>query len=130
MTLPGPYRIRGVTYIGAQAAADALGVRSDTVYHALQRGKEQTLGLGSGSQSHLTGGTGHRPFKIGSITYDSERDASKALGRNAGYVSRVLLRGSPKARALLQARMMQHAASLENIIRAKRERNRRNAIFL
>lgn len=86
-----PVTIRGTTYPSVRAAADALGVTPSTIYSALGRGREDTIGIGPGHRpvENRLGGN-PKPITLGGVTYRSKRAASIALGMSKGYVTDVL----------------------------------------
>jgi hypothetical protein len=72
MGAPGnPVRIRGVDYPSQKAAAEALGLKPNTIGGALRRGTIERAGLG-----HFTPGNGEVTFR--GVTYPSAAAAARA----------------------------------------------------
>lgn len=77
--------IRGVTYPSQRAAADALGVKPQTVCSAIKRGYTDKIGRGPMHK-------GCEPVKVYPVTlggthYPSQKAAADALGVPEGYIS-------------------------------------------
>lgn len=98
-------RVRGVVYANAHECAAALGVAPDTVYSAVCRGTEDTLGLGPTGPKRYGGGRS-KPIKIGPHVFPSIAAASRALGRNSKWVSEVLRKKGKRAMQHLYAAML------------------------
>lgn len=102
--------IRGVVYPTVKAAADALGVRPDTILAARQRGRLDVVGLGSRAL----------PVVIRGVRYGDCSEAARALGvtpkavanaRRAGTLDRVGLgvRGKVPMRVRIAGRVFESA---------------------
>jgi DNA-binding XRE family transcriptional regulator len=77
--ITGPIVIRGARYDSASAAAARdLGVSTQTVVNARQRGTLESVGLGL--HGNRDGGSNRRPVTIQGHTYESRKDAARALG--------------------------------------------------
>lgn len=73
MSARTPVRIRGVIYPSQRAAAKALGVSPASVNNALERGAEDSIGLGRQNNNA-------RPVTIDGVTYRSRAEAARRLG--------------------------------------------------
>ena len=78
-------KVRGVTYPSVKAAAEALEVKTDAIYSALNRGNMDTVGMGKSQP---------RPVDLEGLSFSSIRSASLALGFGRTYLSKVLTRES------------------------------------
>lgn len=86
--------VRGVTYNSADEAAKALGVARVTVYSALSKGKQDTLGLGRGNRKEESRKSGKGvPITFGKVTFPSIAAASVALGFRPKYLATALQKG-------------------------------------
>ena len=73
-----PVTIRGVTYPSQRHAAEALGVSTQTITQAVQRGRLGTVGLGRLQKG--CDGVYQREVTLGGVTYPSKKAAAYALG--------------------------------------------------
>lgn len=103
---PKPVTIRGVTYPSASAAANALGLKVQTVRIARTRGKLENVGLGSGSQTEAKLPKG--PFNIGKYKFENRRQASLALGHKGNYISNILSLNIPSQMRRLAKKMVEY----------------------
>lgn len=76
--------VRGVLYDSAEAVAEAFGISTKTVYGAIAKGREDRIGLGTGTAF---------PITIRGVTYPSTIAAAKALGVARSTISCALARG-------------------------------------
>lgn len=67
-----PVRINGAMYPSVKAAADAMGLSIQTIYGAIARGAENTVGTGRETVC--------KPTTIDGVTYPSRSAAARALG--------------------------------------------------
>lgn len=75
-----PVTIRGVAYPSIQAAADALGVKANTISTLLARhGHAETAGLGRQAPRGPNPGNS-KPIRLGSVEYPSRKAAAVDLG--------------------------------------------------
>ena len=83
-----PVAIRGVTYPSQRLAAEALGVSTQTITQAVQRGTTDSVGLGP----LLKGckGVYQREVTLGGVTYPSHKAAAEALGVSQTHISSYL----------------------------------------
>ena len=84
----GPVVIRGARYDSAAAAARDLGVSVQTVISARQRGTLESVGLGL--HGNRGGGSNRRAVTIQGHTYESRKDAARALGVSISQLSTFL----------------------------------------
>ena len=109
--------------------AEHYGVTTSTVYAALHRGTIDNLGSGRGNRtSHLKCGCNRKPVNFGRLSFASLSEASRALGYSSNYVSFVLRKGLPEARASLARRVAEYHAKQE-MARYKMERARERKIL-
>lgn len=94
-----PVLVRGTLYPSAQHCADALGVKRETVYSALQRDAADTIGLGP-----QTPGRGV-PFRYRDLHWPSACAASLALGMHRHYIAKALRTGGFNAQHNLTTRL-------------------------
>ena len=83
-----PVTIRGVTYPSQRLAAEALGVSTQTITNAVQRGRLGTVGLGPLQKE--CEGVYQREVTLGGVTYPSHKAAAEALGVSQTHISSYL----------------------------------------
>jgi transposase len=83
-------RVRGVTYPDVPTASRKLKVSEKTVYAALQRGTEDTLGTGRGRHGNYPPGPHATPVQIGPYCYNSIREAARELNFSRKTLTRIL----------------------------------------
>lgn len=105
--------VRGVVYPDVHACSKALGVKPSTIYHALSRGKLDTLGTGRGKvkRPDAVGGKA-LGVKIGPFHFRSMAQASVFLGFRRQYLWEAL-RGDNKAAKEKVMRVVMELASRE-----------------
>lgn len=104
-------RVRGVTYPDVATCARKLRVDRTTVYGALARGREDYLGLGSGTTG--VKGDPPKPVTLFGVWFPSKEGASRALGMDPSYVGNTLKRGGKRARENMLRRVMEYLAKKE-----------------
>lgn len=87
-----PTKIRGVIYPSQAAAARALGVSQTTVFHAIEAGREDQVGLGRP-------GAPPKPCYMNGRRWPSIRAAAAALGVSKTAISRARRQGRLEVRA-------------------------------
>ena len=84
----GPVIIRGTSYPSATAAARALGLSLQTVVNARALGTLDRCGLGI--SGNLDGDANRKETRINGRTYESRKDAARALGLSVSQLSTFL----------------------------------------
>lgn len=107
--------VRGVVYPDVHACAKALGVTPSTVYHALCKGKLDTLGMGRGKlkRPDAVGGKA-MGVKIGPLHFRSMAQASVFLGFRRQYLWEALRGGNKAAKQNVMRVVMELASREEN----------------
>ncbi|WP_039534561.1 hypothetical protein [Ruegeria sp. ANG-R] len=106
---PMPVRIRGQVFSDAEAAAKHFGITANGIRQAIRCGREDRVGLAP------TGPTANaRAFKIGTLTFQSMREASIALGfKTDTYIAKVMRKGSARGKQRILAAAMKYAERLQ-----------------
>jgi len=116
--------IRGVVYLTVKVAAETLGVATNTIYSALAHNTLSGVGLGQGKRPQRNnGGRKRKPFTIGSTTFASMADASRALGQNPHYVQQVCRRGGLRGQYNLVVKMMKYTVEQDKAAIATKEQD-------
>jgi len=101
-------KIRGVTYETVREAAAAHNVTRSYVYDAIERGREDIIGIGIGNREPNGKFTKNKVTLYG-VTFPSMKAASLALGFNKHYVRGALLTQSPVSNERLKIAVFKYA---------------------
>lgn len=112
-------RVRNEIYRSVPEAARRLKVSEKTIYSALARGTEDTIGLGRRGPHNPSGGVPKVPLAVAGVPFESITALAKAIGRPVQHV-RKSLKGGPIARQRIVWAVMKLATDRENA--AMRER--------
>jgi len=102
--------INGEIFESAKAAAAAKGVAEVTIRVAIDKGREQFVGVGR-SRAHRVSSTDH-PMEFGPLKFKSMSAASAALGMNKGYVRGVVQSDSLRRKKGLARRLSEYAKAM------------------
>jgi hypothetical protein len=110
--------IRGVTYETVREAAEAFGLGTSYIYDAIERGRQDMIGIGRGKLRH--GQPDGQPtdwvsnaITIHGLTFPSMTVASLALGFNKAYLRAALRRGSDYSKERIKFAALRYAARME-----------------
>lgn len=117
--------IRVATAVGVfdsvQECAKALGIKPDTVYGALSKGREKYLGMGRGNNPNSRKALlPPKPVKIGSREFPSRVALAEYIGYTDRHVTKLIREGRMD---VLMARAMK--ADAEREAKARREHEKR-----
>lgn len=101
-------KIRGVTYETVREAAKAHNVTTSYVYDAIERGREDIIGIGIGNREP-NGKFVKNQVTLYGVTFPSMKAASLALGFNRHYVRGALLTQSPVSNERLKIAVYKYA---------------------
>lgn len=105
-------KIRGVTYETVREAAAAHNVTRSYVYDAIERGREDIIGIGIGNREP-NGKFVKNQVTLYGVTFPSMKAASLALGFNKHYVRGALTTGSPVSNDRLKMAVFKYANQME-----------------
>lgn len=110
--------VRGHTYSSVPVAAKILGVTTSTVYTALHRGTQDTLGIGQGKGLRLNGGGGRPKQKvvIGRVVFSSYREAADALGYTTAGLRKAYLYGKSYAKTNLMIKALKWQKKRDDLV--------------
>lgn len=101
-------KIRGITYETVREAAKAHNVTTSYVYDAIERGREDIIGIGIGNREP-NGRFVKNQVTLYGVTFPSMKAASLALGFNRHYVRGALLTQSPVSNERLKMAVYKYA---------------------
>ena len=112
--------IRGTTYESVSEAAQALGMSRSYIYKAVDEGRQDLIGIGSGRWRKPGDKFEGNKIVLHGVEFPSMKAASLALGFNEHYVRSVFRRGSPKATERVKFAVMRYISKME--MKSARER--------
>ena len=101
-------KIRGITYETVREAAAAHNVTRSYVYDAIERGREDIIGIGIGNREP-NGKFVKNQVTLYGVTFPSMKAASLALGFNKHYVRGALLTQSQVSNERLKIAVYKYA---------------------